>query len=321
MAKNHAVIVDEAQDLNALQVAMIKAINAPMTIAVGDAHQAIYGFRGADHQAMDTLRTALNIPEDGCLPLSFTRRCGTAIVDAARPYGPANLKAMPGAPTGKVEWRDHESLAATTRALVPGDLVLCRTNAPLVRMAINESRSKPVAILGADLKESLLRQLDGLRNEYKSMSPSAMAAQHQASIDYKAKAMEEDGRFEAADRMRDEAQMITDLCLEHESMDAVVERTSRLFTESVQPHAITCASIHRAKGLEADRVILLEANRIPHPRVVRSGSPFQVEQEHHLLYVAMTRARHHLIMQDGEPMEIEAQPVNNGGRRRRQPAW
>lgn len=52
-------------------------------IAVGDPHQSIYGFRGADHDAMRALRDDFNMKE---LNLSVSYRCSQAIVKEAQKY-------------------------------------------------------------------------------------------------------------------------------------------------------------------------------------------------------------------------------------------
>jgi superfamily I DNA/RNA helicase len=64
------------------------------------------------------------------------------------------------------------------------------------------------------------------------------------------------------------------------------ERTSR-------GAAVAVSTIHRAKGLEFDRVWVAgaEEGRLPHARSVRDG---QEAEERRLGYVAVTRARHTL---------------------------
>lgn len=52
-----AILVDEAQDLNANQIAYLLAHDGPR-IFIGDPHQSIYGFRGADDRMRTLLRAA-----------------------------------------------------------------------------------------------------------------------------------------------------------------------------------------------------------------------------------------------------------------------
>jgi len=52
-------------------------------------------------------------------------------------------------------------------------------------------------------------------------------------------------------------------------------------------NAVLLSTIHRAKGMEADRVFLLEPLLLPHPRATRT---WEKEQEENLRYIALTRA-------------------------------
>ena len=56
------------------------------------------------------------------------------------------------------------------------------------------------------------------------------------------------------------------------------------------------SSIHRAKGLEANRVFLLRPELLPHPM---AKTPQAKEQENHLRWVATTRAIHSFMYVDG----------------------
>lgn len=87
------ILLDEAQDTNAVQRALLQRIlwhespnsfqpNARL-IAVGDPHQSIYGFRGADSDAMVALRDDFNMKE---LALSVSYRCSQAVVREAQKY-------------------------------------------------------------------------------------------------------------------------------------------------------------------------------------------------------------------------------------------
>ena len=53
------------------------------------------------------------------------------------------------------------------------------------------------------------------------------------------------------------------------------------------PKGILLSSVHRAKGLEADRVFIIEPGLMPHPG---AKSDWQRVQEDNLKYVAITRA-------------------------------
>ena len=77
--------------------------------------------------------------------------------------------------------------------------------------------------------------------------------------------------------------------------------------------AVTLMTIHNAKGLEFDTVIItgLEEGLFPHSR---SDTPETLEEERRLFYVGLTRARRHLILTHAESRAI------HGGRDYRLPS-
>lgn len=122
------VLVDEAQDLSALNHAMLRKLAKKRLIAVGDQCQAIYGFRGAHEDGMATLRRAFSMRE---LTLSTSFRCPKAVIEHVRwraPHMQWPDWAKPGAVTTLAEWRAAD---------LPDDAALiCRNNAPLFGAAI-----------------------------------------------------------------------------------------------------------------------------------------------------------------------------------------
>jgi len=77
------LIVDEYQDLNACDLAMLKEIakRGCAVIGAGDDDQSIYSFRKADPEGIRRFDT--DYPEAVTYPLSISRRCGRHILDWA----------------------------------------------------------------------------------------------------------------------------------------------------------------------------------------------------------------------------------------------
>lgn len=98
------VFVDEYQDTDPAQVALLQAIagDGANLVVVGDPHQAIYGFRGADVRGIlefpATFRTTQGAPAP-VISLRTTRRFGPTILEAAQsvasklPWGPLGAQA------------------------------------------------------------------------------------------------------------------------------------------------------------------------------------------------------------------------------------
>lgn len=79
------VFVDEAQDLNSIQHEILARLMGPKCrlVAVGDPHQAIYGFRGAAADSMSQLAERFQCKT---FPLSVSYRCPKAVVREAQRY-------------------------------------------------------------------------------------------------------------------------------------------------------------------------------------------------------------------------------------------
>lgn len=85
------LFIDEAQDTNGVQRALLARMgnfelgsaHPSRLFAVGDSHQAIYGFRGADGEAMRLIAEDFRCKR---LPLSISYRCSKAVVREAQKY-------------------------------------------------------------------------------------------------------------------------------------------------------------------------------------------------------------------------------------------
>ena len=85
------------------------------------------------------------------------------------------------------------------------------------------------------------------------------------------------------------------------SLTGFLEHAAGLHSQEIQPgkdHRITVSTIHRAKGTEAQLVLLLgcEDQLLPSWRALESADPEQLEEERRLFYVAATRAKDHLVL-------------------------
>lgn len=156
------VLVDEGQDQNPYgRMLAMSYVNATgKLVVVGDKHQAIYEWRGADSDSMaewNSLRQNADI-----MPLTLCRRCSKTVIAIAQKIVPT-IQALPAAPFGS------ESVIPTTQALLDlltqerKGLVLCRTNAPLVSLILKLlAKHIPATLMRTNLIGDLLRLIDTL---------------------------------------------------------------------------------------------------------------------------------------------------------------
>jgi hypothetical protein len=163
------VFVDEAQDLNEAQIAvMMRVIKAKPTcrvIIVGDPHQAIYGFRGAASGSMDQLRTALEAQGKVTrLPLNTTRRCPPSHVELAKKIVP-QITALDSKKEGK--WTHISIEVFSSAGLKEGDLVICRRNKPIVKLCyeVIKSQRKALIIGEEDVAKDMIQVISKCGND------------------------------------------------------------------------------------------------------------------------------------------------------------
>lgn len=278
------VLADEGQDLNPVQRKLLAKLMEKngMLIVVGDDAQCIYGFRGSDVDSFHAIAKEYGATR---LPLTVTYRCPTAVVDLAKRYVP-DIEAAPGAATGEVVTMHVDDVKDWRGAK---DLIVCRTNAPLVAQAYSFIRQKiPCRVAGRDFGA-------GLTALIKKLKPTDIKDLLAKLDAYRVK---EVGKLVAA-KKEHRVQSLTDkidslevLALECDDLDALDGIISRLFSDLSQEGKIVLSSVHRAKGAEADRVFILRPDLMPF-RMARLD--WEIEQEKNLIYVAYTRARKTLV--------------------------
>ena len=282
------VLVDECQDLNAAQLALVLKTRARWgrMLFCGDPHQSIFGWMGADPEAYGRIKMVTHATE---LPLSLSYRCPASHIALAHVLVPT-MQARADAPPGTITLLEDSALLDHVR---PGDLVICRKMAPLVAWCISLLASKiPARVHGRDLVTNLTTLARRIARPVPwHRFPEAVAAYEAAEV---ARMVREEVDVEQILGVQDRCAVLR-VCFRAfgaPTVDALCAEINALFDDAVGYVALS--TIHRAKGLEAERVFVLEANRLP----LRwpGQRPDQAEQERNLLYVALTRARHDLFL-------------------------
>lgn len=289
------VIVDEAQDMNAAQLALAQQVlkKGGRLIVVGDQHQAIYGFRGADSGSMERLREKFSAK---VLKLPVSYRCPQEIIDEARRFVP-DIEASPTTPTGSVEYVGYGRMV---REAKPGDFILSRLNAPLLRlclMFIKEGRAAVVE--GRDVGKGLLNIISKMTFN----KPVPVQTFLQSLKVWKFKQVEAAQAADDRDReqlVTDQTEALTILSEDCTDMDAVRAHIGKMFEDTGgKGNRIICSTVHKAKGLEADRVFIL-------CDTFKGGWEGGTGEEANLKYVAVTRAKKTLTYVD-HPCQPTAQ--------------
>jgi superfamily I DNA/RNA helicase len=287
------VLVDEAQDTNTVRRMLSSQICTldARTIWVGDRHQAIYGFTGADANAIDIIIKKFDCTS---LPLTTTYRCPKAVVRVAQQWV-SHIEAHESAPEG---------LAYTTSAaleecnLVTGDAILCRNTRPLVSLALALTRrGKGCHVEGHDIGQGLIR----MATQWKVQSVAGLIKNLEAyriRETERLRAREADYAIEALNDRIDTLLVITDGCDTVAELTAKIDGMFQNTTSEGKASTIILSTVHKAKGREWDRVFILGFDIYMPSKWAKKS--WQKDQETNLMYVAATRARKELVMQIGD---------------------
>jgi superfamily I DNA/RNA helicase len=270
------VVVDEAQDMNMAQLAIAQGMCAGRMIVVGDPNQAIYAFRGADSESIDRLTRELNAE---VLGLTVTYRCGKRIVALAQEIVP-HFEADPDNSEGEIQEIAADKVVLAAEG---GDFILSRTNAPLVSYAMMLLRNqKRARIAGRDLGSGL----KSLIRKFNARSVPELMKKITAWEERQVIRFAQAGKEDKIEETRDKAETLRVLLEGAKSVTEAENTIDALFTDDGlgQKSVITCSSVHKAKGLEADRVFVLKST-------LRDYN----QEERNIQYVAITRARKTLV--------------------------
>lgn len=294
------IMVDEAQDLTAAQRCLCMAMVKPRgrAIFVGDPRQAIYAFAGADAQSVKAIMTETKAK---ILPLSVSYRCPKSHVAMAKEIVPEILHAD-NAAEGIIRDIPEENLAMEAQV---NDLVLCRTTAPLIKQAFAMiALRKPAKVKGRDLGAGLIAIADKIRKNQKVKDKDFEAGFINACSVYeenqKAKLAQREGNEIKIQRLQDQISSLIAVvtAVNANSFKDLEDGINGIFADNCT--GIILCTVHRAKGLEANRVFILKPELMPHPM---AKSEEQKEQEQNIRYIALTRSKNEMVFTISPPEE------------------
>jgi DNA helicase-2/ATP-dependent DNA helicase PcrA len=273
---------DEAQDFNPIQQKFFMQMGERKVI-IGDPYQSIMGFAGADTNSFGNLTNWLDAHTR---PLSTCWRCPSSHLDLARYFVP-HIKAAPNARDGEICQVLEDQVV---RDAGPGDMILCRSNAPLVGMAYRLfQEGKPAIVRGKNIGQGLI----GL---VKKLMPGDLTELNLKLGQYKEKEVrkliDRDASQDAYTALYDQIECIQTMAGNYDSLQDFLDKAGKLFgdDEETRPDQTILSSVHRSKGLETENVTILQPSKL----CAWGESEETYQQEKNLAYVALTRAKSRL---------------------------
>lgn len=303
------IYCDEVQDFSNIQLNFLKFIKRTKGryVFIGDFHQAIYNFAGANAQAFNQIPKMFAPVETFDLPICY--RCAKSHLSRVnREYG---IPILPcdDAPMGFVKTIDKNKISEYAKA---GDMVISRKNKWIAEVVLDLARNgTPIFIEDKDMVAAIKRQI--LSSKCTSVGTLEKFLQKVIS-NYNKKLFEivsknvregghEEERLEAMAETNSKIDN-TSFLLEilegylenHASSDSVSKFSNfidKLLNTIPSPNCVRLCSIHKAKGLEATNVFVLNEAKINYDF---RNSKEQNIQEKNLSYIATTRAKEGLYL-------------------------
>ena len=291
--KVEVILADEIQDFNPAQIEMTRRMigRGARFIGVGDTDQSIFGFRGADVEAWDKLIIASRAKE---MPLSISYRLPQTHVELAQSIvGAERIQARPNAPIGTINYDLNLDQLFDNGIMVADTLALCRINAPLISVAYAAMRrSVPVMIRGNDIGR-------GLRNMIEKLSATSVVDLIEKVNIYRENEIAKLTAIKASQMrisaLSDKCDTIIALTEGMNTVDQILNQIDVVFRDTDGKGFLVLSSVHRAKGLEANTVVILKPSKLPLSR--KDMSEKDMIQERNLQFVAYTRSRDKLYFE------------------------
>lgn len=294
------VLIDECQDLSELQrsLVLMAVKKGGRFIAVGDPHQAIFGFAGADVDSFNKFKLLSNVTE---LLLSVCYRCPKSVVEFAKSKVP-HIEASEFASDGEV------NMNSSVKSIVAGDMILCRSTYPLVKLGFQYiSAGIKARIAGRDIGKNLISMIrktkaqsfdemyDKFQLELNKIESDLMRTKGIPKGDVKS-----NNQYSSYEDKMEAIKVVGEGC---GTINELCDKIDGIFSDD-NGDGILLSTIHKAKGLEADNVYIIHSEMMPSKN---AKLQWEKDQEQNLMYVAYTRPKKKL----GFVTDFDAYSSNN----------
>jgi len=278
VTKYPLVFVDEVQDLNPCQLALVLKARAKGAggMFVGDPAQSIMQFAYAGLDSFNEARIAVDAQ---VLPLSICYRCPTSHIKLAQELVP-EIEAREDAPEGSVYGGTSRAMSALLKdQLFDSTMILCRNTAPLIATCLSLIRAGiPAHVKGRDIGRDLVTTIRAAsKGNIAALDDDLTTWQHDQEERLRATQAPK-GKY-AALQDRVDGALAAAAGVRAASVPDLLAQIQTLFADGA--NGVTLSTVHRAKGLEADRVFIIRPDLLTR----------DTQSEANVEYVAKTRSR------------------------------
>lgn len=283
------IYFDEAQDASLMSIQLFLKCFKRGTrfISVGDEKQCINTFAGSSEEAFEYMK---NYPKTTLFELPICYRCPTKMVELAQTLVP-DIYPKEDAIDGEIIPKCYTSL------LQSGDMVLCRSRAPLVTVYTKLLKKKiPCYIKGQEFGTNLKKLLENIDCEELNISlkeDGVFVRLYDNLFDQRNKLMQNGGMdYQDATlspyiaNIYDMIKTLEILGGNYTTKSELIGHIDEMFDDTKD--GVILSTIHKAKGLEADNVYILCSSSMPSKLAKKK---WEIDTEFNLMYVAYTRAK------------------------------
>ena len=283
------VFFDEIQDASLCTIQLfLKCIKrGGRFVGIGDQNQSINGFAGASEDAFNFMK---EYPNTTLFELPISYRCAKNIVTFAQTFVPGIL-AKEDAADGIIVNNCH------VRDIKEGDMVLCRTKAPLVNLYIKLLRKNiNCYIKGSDIGTNLINLLEKIKQEELNADLSAdgvfvrlydnLFSERNKLIQTRGLDYDDATLSSYIIEKYDTINTLEILSEKYKTKKELIKHIKEIFQEN--SNGVCLSTIHKAKGLEAENVYILCNSAMPSKLATHDWEKLQ---EKNLMYVAYTRPK------------------------------
>ena len=302
------IYADECQDLSSLQFSLLKYIQRKggRYVLVGDFRQSIYNFAGADAKSFKTIEKLFSPLTKFELPINY--RCPSSHLEKVNKEFNIPIQPRPNAPKGTIKTIEKKDIK---KYIKPGDMVISRKNKWFSDVVITLATSGiPIYIEDKEMVESLLKTI----KDSKVTTLGGLKIKLEIIISDASKSLEKIAQTQANSN-EDETQKVQDFSLTNSRIDNInftldilksyqkefpnasvtnfSNYVSKILNIIPNKDCVRICSVHKAKGLEAENVFVLNEAKVC---TDFRNSIEQQEQEKNLSYISITRAKDTLYL-------------------------
>ena len=285
------LFIDEAQDSSLAQQHLIDFCMKRNSrfFLFGDSFQMINAWAGSDEDAFKTFNKRANVKK---FVLNISYRCPKTIAEKAREIVP-DFEAYSNAIEGSINYN------VSLSEIKPGDMVLCRLTAPLVKLYLSLiDKNVPVYIKGVEIGKEFINsinsfQTDDLDKVKLSLKENLVKTWEDVAELYQTDLKSVVGESDVV-TIYDEILTLDLLSEGVNDKNELINKIKTLFIDkpknisSEDKNFVHLSTVHRAKGLENDNVFILCPSLMPNKLAKKD---WEIISEKNLVYVAWTRAK------------------------------